>query len=343
MDCCRCSSATRATLNELPSSNESVRRASTHQTISKLVDASLRFLSSVKFGITVMIALAVVIIVGGDADRTSSDGQSQAKSVPNSTHRKPRQILEAPLGLLAYVFPLGLSSLWCRDWLCTGLYLHLLSSIDRFGLHGAHLRQPGEPTGGAVVTDGLTGCKNFPYSSRAGFVGRRSDGSPSVAADQTSQLLLAVAGRSMASESIKAITAIRLAVARWLWHASLLLRHRGRDDMIRHRVVDTVHICASPREKSVQPSRASCGRTCEVVRHAPAQIRCNAAGVEHYTDGTPGRHGSSDLVRNVQNGRGPQRQAYDAVNQPEDYGGIVTIQRLVRHPGVSTNARRRAG
>lgn len=59
------------------------------------------------------------------------------------------------------------------------------------------------------------------------------------------------------------------------------------------------------------------------VVQLPFEIRCDAAGVEHYTDGTP-RKWWSDLVI-LENGRKVGRK-HILVNDPMDYGGIRIFQ-----------------
>jgi len=107
----------------------------------------------------------------------------------------------------------------------------------------------------------------------------------------------------------------RLAV--YLVHASLLLIFLGA-------MIDSIfgfraYLSLTEGESSNQVELR--GKN-SVVR-LPFQIRCNAAGVEHYTDGTP-KKWWSDLVI-VQNGQEVSSKRI-LVNDPMDYGGIRIFQ-----------------
>jgi cytochrome c biogenesis protein len=265
------------------------------------LDVSLKFLSSVKFGIGVMIALAVVIILGTLIVQApmAEPGQIEQLYAPQT-----REILGG----------LGLFDVFHSSWFIALLGLLCLNitfaSIDRFPGTWEYLRHPqrelDEESIDALPLNAVHSLK----SSRAQLA-EKVKGLLESRGFQTSQS--SPAGRTVIFGEKGKYS--RLAV--YIVHASLLLVFLGA-------MIDSIfgfraYLSLTEGESSNQVEL----RGKNSVVQLPFQIRCNAAGVEHYADGTP-RKWWSDLVI-VQNGQ-EVRSKRILVNDPMDYGGIRIFQ-----------------
>jgi cytochrome c biogenesis protein len=265
------------------------------------LDGSLKFLSSVKFGVAVMIALAVVIILGTLIVQApmAEPGQIEQLYAPQT-----RQILEG----------LSLFDVFHSSWFIALLGLLCLNitfaSIDRFPGTWQYLRHPQRELDEASI-EALP--LNAVHSHKCGRLQleERVRGFLQSRGFQTSQ-------SSPASRTVifgEKGKYSRLAV--YIVHASLLLIFLGA-------MIDSIfgfraYLSLTEGESSNQVEL----RGKNSVARLPFQIRCNAAGVEHYADGTP-KKWWSDLVI-VQNGQEVSSK-HILVNDPMDYGGIRIFQ-----------------
>jgi cytochrome c biogenesis protein len=265
------------------------------------LDVSLRFLSSVKFGIGLMIALAVVTILGTLILQApmADAGQIEQLYAPQT-----RQILEE----------LGLFDVFHSSWFIALLGLLCLNitfaSVDRFPGTWEYLRHPQKELDEKLI-DALRLNAFHSHKSSKLQLEEKVRGLLQSHGFQTSQ-------SSRASRTVifgEKGKYSRLAV--YIVHASLLLIFLGA-------MIDSVfgfraYLSLTEGESSNQVELR--GKN-SVVR-LPFQIRCNAAGVEHYADGTP-KKWWSDLVI-VQNGQEVSSK-HILVNDPIDYGGIRIFQ-----------------
>lgn len=265
------------------------------------LDVSLRFLSSVKFGIGLMIALAVVTILGTLILQApmAEPGQIERLYAPQT-----RQILEG----------LGLFDVFHSSWFIALLGLLCLNitfaSVDRFPGTWEYLRHPQKELDEKSIDALPLNAFHTHKSSRLQL-------------EEKVRRLLQSRGFQTSQSSPASRTVIfgekgkysRLAV--YIVHASLLLIFLGA-------MIDSIfgfraYVSLTEGESSNQVELR--GKN-SVVR-LPFQIRCNAAGVEHYADGTP-KKWWSDLVI-VQNGQEVSSK-HILVNDPMDYGGIRIFQ-----------------
>jgi cytochrome c biogenesis protein len=277
------------------------KTASTIKLSQSWLDASLKFLSSVKFGIAVMIALAVVIILGTLIAQApmAEPGQIEQLYAPQT-----RQILGG----------LGLFDVFHSSWFIALLGLLCLNitfaSIDRFPGTWEYLRRPQRELNEESI-EALP--LNVVYSLKSGRLQLEEEvrGLLQSSGFQTSQS--SPAGRTVIFGEKGKYS--RLAV--YIVHASLLLIFLGAmiDSIFGFRAYLSLTEGESSNQVEVRGKNS--------VVQLPFQIRCNAAGVEHYADGTP-KKWWSDLVI-VQNGQevGSKRIL---VNDPMDYGGIRIFQ-----------------
>jgi cytochrome c biogenesis protein len=277
------------------------KTASTIKLSQSWLDASLKFLSSVKFGIAVMIALAVVIILGTLIVQApmADPGQIEQLYAPQT-----RQILGG----------LGLFDVFHSSWFIALLGLLCLNitfaSIDRFPGTWEYLRRPQRELDEESI-DALP--LNAVHSHKSGRLQleEKVRGLLQSSGFQTSKSY--PAGRTVIFGEKGKYS--RLAV--YIVHASLLLIFLGA-------MIDSIfgfraYLSLTEGESSNQVELR--GKN-SVVR-LPFQIRCNAAGVEHYADGTP-KKWWSDLVI-VQNGQQVSSKRI-LVNDPMDFGGIRIFQ-----------------
>ena len=265
------------------------------------LDVSLKFLSSVKFGIALMIALTVVIILGTLIVQApmAEPGQIEQLYAPQT-----RQILEG----------LGLFDVFHSSWFIALLGLLCLNitfaSIDRFPGTWEYLRHPQRE----LDEDSIDALPlNAVHSHK----------SSKLQLEEKVRRLLQSRGFQTSQSSPTSRTVIfgekgkysRLAV--YIVHASLLLIFLGA-------MIDSIfgfraYLSLTEGESSNQVELR--GKNSFV--RLPFQIRCNAAGVEHYADGTP-KKWWSDLVI-VQNGHEVSSK-HILVNDPMDDGGIRIFQ-----------------
>jgi cytochrome c biogenesis protein len=277
------------------------KTASTIKPSQDWLDVSLRFLSSVKFGIALMIALTVVMILGTLIVQTpmAEPGQIEQLYAPQT-----RQILEG----------LGLFDVFHSSWFIALLGLLCLNitfaSVDRFPGTWEYLRHPQKELDEKSI-DALP--LNTVYTHK----------SSNLQLEDKVRRLLETRGFQTSQSSSASLTIVfgekgkysRLAV--YIVHASLLLIFLGA-------MIDSVfgfraYLNLGEGESSNQVEL----RGKNSVVQLSFQIRCNAAGVEHYADGTP-RKWWSDLVI-VHNGREVSSK-HILVNDPMDYGGIRIFQ-----------------
>ena len=265
------------------------------------LDVSLRFLSSVKFGIGLMIALAVVTILGTLILQApmAEPGQIEQLYAPQT-----RQILEG----------LGLFDVFHSSWFIALLGLLCLNitfaSVDRFPGTWEYLRHPQKELDEKSIDALPLNAFHTHKSSKLQLEDkvRRLLESHGFQTSQSSSASRTIVFGEKGKYS-------RLAV--YIVHASLLLIFLGA-------MIDSVfgfraYLNLGEGESSNQVEL----RGKNSVVQLPFQIRCNAAGVEHYADGTP-KKWWSDLVI-VHNGREVSTK-HILVNDPMDYGGIRVFQ-----------------
>ena len=265
------------------------------------LDSVLRFLSSVKFGIGLMIVLATATTLGTFvlqaplADR----GQIEQLYAPQT-----RQVFEA----------LGLFDVFHSGWFVALLALLCLNitfaSIDRFPGTWQYLRHPQkELDESSIEAMELHSMQKQHVESKQleanvldrfrslGFKVHRS----------TNGLSTVIFGEKGKYS--------RLAV--YVVHASLLLVLLGA-------MIDSIfgfraYLSLPEGESSDRVELRANNATLQL----PFHIRCEATGVEHYADGTP-KKWWSDLVI-LQNGQ-PVSRKHILVNDPMDFGGIRMFQ-----------------
>jgi cytochrome c biogenesis protein len=273
------------------------------------LDVSLRFLSSVKFGIGLMIALAVVTILGTLILQApmAEPGQIEQLYAPQT-----RQILGG----------LGLFDVFHSSWFIALLGLLCLNitcaSIDRFPGTWEYLRHPQRELDEESI-EALP--LNVVYSLKSGRL----------QLEEKVRGLLQSSGFQTSESSPASRTVIfgekgkysRLAV--YIVHASLLLIFLGAmiDSIFGFRAYLSLQEGESSNQVELRGKNS--------VVQLPFQIRCNAAGVEHYADGTP-KKWWSDLVI-VQNGQEVSSKRI-LVNDPLDHGGIRVFQSSFGSSGI---------
>jgi len=275
--------------------------ASTIKLSQSWLDASLKYLSSVKFGIGLMMTLAVATILGTLIVQTpmAEPGQIEQLYAPQT-----RQILEG----------LGLFDVFHSSWFIALLGLLCLNitfaSVDRFPGTWEYLRHPQRELDEKSI-EALP--LNVVYCLKAGRL----------QLEEKVRDLLQTSGFQTSQSSPAGRTVIfgekgkysRLAV--YIVHASLILILVGA-------LIDLIfgfraYLSLAEGERSNQIEL----RGKNSVVQLPFQIGCNAAGVEHYADGTP-KKWWSDLVI-AQNGEEVSTK-HILVNDPMDYGGIRIFQ-----------------
>jgi cytochrome c biogenesis protein len=265
------------------------------------LDVALKFLSSVQFGIALMITLALAMILGTFIVQLpmAEPGQIEQLYAPQT-----RKIFDA----------LGLFDVFHSTWFITLLGLLCLNitfaSIDRFPGTWQFLRHPQKDLDEKSI-------ETLPLNAL-----HTLEASP----PQVEKKLCSVF-RELGLHTMRSTTAGRTVIfgekgkysrlAVYAVHLSLLLILLGA-------MIDSIlgfrgYLSLAEGEGS---DRVELGATNSTLQ-LPFQIRCDATGVEHYADGTP-RKWWSDLVI-LQNGREASRK-HILVNDPMDYGGIRIFQ-----------------
>ncbi len=265
------------------------------------LDSVLRSLSSVKFGIGLMIVLAAAVILGTLVVQApmAEPGQIEQLYAPQT-----RQVFEA----------LGLFDVFHSGWFIALLGLLCLNitfaSIDRFPGTWQYLRYPqmelDESSIEALELHSIQTQNLGPQQLEANVLDRFRNFGFNVhrSANGLRTVIFGEKGKYS-----------RLAV--YLVHASLLLIFLGA-------MIDSVFgfraYLSLPEGESSDRVEL---RTQNATMQLPFHIRCDAAGVEHYADGTP-KKWWSDLVV-LQNGQ-PVSRKHILVNDPMDFGGIRIFQ-----------------
>lgn len=265
------------------------------------VDVVLRSLSSVKFGIGLMIVLATATILG--------------TLIVQAPMAEPGQIeqLYAPQTRLVFEV-LGLFDVFHSRWFIALLGLLCLNitfaSIDRFPGTWQYLRHPqkelDESSIQALELHSTQTQSIEPKQLEAAIHDRLRNQGFKVYRSANGMRTVVFGEKGEYS---------RLAV--YVVHASLLLIFIGA-------MIDSIfgfkaYLSLVEGESS---DRADL-RTSNASLQLPFHIRCDAAGVEQYADGTP-KKWWSDLVI-LQNGQ-PVSRKQILVNDPMDYGGIRMFQ-----------------
>ena len=265
------------------------------------LDSVLRFLSSVKFGIGLMIVLATATILGTLILQAplADPGQIEQLYAPQT-----RQVFEA----------FGLFDVFHSGWFIALLALLCLNitfaSIDRFPGTWQYLRHPQKVLDESsiealelhsmqtqnVESKRLEECVRDRFRDLGFKVHRSTNGLGTVFFGEKGKYS-------------------RLAV--YVVHTSLLLIVLGA-------MIDSIfgfraYLSLSEGESSDRVEL----RTNNATLQLPFHIRCEATGVEHYADGTP-KKWWSDLVI-LQNGQAVSRK-HILVNDPMDFGGIRMFQ-----------------
>jgi cytochrome c biogenesis protein len=272
-------------------------------------DWTLRFLSSVKLGIGLMIVVAVATILGTVIVQAplAEPGQIDQLYAPQT-----RQIFEF----------LGLLDVFHAGWYVTLLALLCLNitfaSIDRFPATWQYLRKPK-----TIVDESF--IETLPFHSL--YLSKKE----SVHVEGQVFRAFRCLGLKVTPVTKSGLSSIfgekgkcsRLAV--YVVHASLLLIFAGA-------IIDSLFgFHASLTLLEGETSDKVILQTGQATVSLPFQIRCDGAGVEHYSDGTP-RKWWSDLVI-LQQGREVSRKRI-LVNDPMDYGGIRIFQSSFGASGV---------
>ena len=272
----------------------------TVHSIQNVLDSSLKFLSSVRLGIGLMIFLATATILGTLIVQTplAEPGQIEQIYAPQT-----RQVFQT----------LGLFDVFHAGWYISLLALLCLNitfaSIDRFPATWEYLCHPKKcvdekfieilPLSSKLLKEGKDQVAEEALTVFAHFGFKTSR---TAAPDKT--VVFGEKGRYS-----------RLSV--YMVHASLLIIFAGA-------IIDSqfgFHAYMSLIEGE-NSNRAEVRGNTTVVQ-LPFEIRCDGAGVEHYADGTP-KKWWSDLVI-LKKGKEVSRKRI-TVNDPMDYGGIRIFQ-----------------
>jgi cytochrome c biogenesis protein len=266
------------------------------------LDSVLRSLSSVKFGIGVMIVLAATTILG--------------TLILQAPMAEPGQIEQLYAPQIRQVFDLvGLFDVFHSGWFITLLALLCLNitfaSIDRFPGTWQYLRHPqtelDQSSIEAMELHSIQTQNLEPQQLEANVLERFRNLGFRVhrSANESRMMIFGEKGKYS-----------RLSV--YVVHTSLLLIFLGA-------MIDSIfgfraYLSLPEGESSDRVElRAKNATTVQL----PFHIRCDAAGVEHYADGTP-KKWWSDLVI-LQNGQ-PVSRKHILVNDPMDFGGIRVFQ-----------------
>jgi len=265
------------------------------------LDSVLRSLSSVKFGIGLMIVLAAAVILGTLVVQApvAEPGQIEQLYAPQT-----RLVFEA----------LGLFDVFHSGWFIALLGLLCLNitfaSIDRFPGSWQYLRHPqkelDESSIEAMELHSIQTQNLEPQQLEANVLDRFRNLGFKVhrSVDGLRTVIFGEKGKYS-----------RLAV--YIVHASLLLIFLGAmiDSVFGFRAYLSLPEGDSSDRVELRNQNANL--------QLPFYIHCDATGVEHYADGTP-KKWWSDLVI-LQNGQ-PMSRKRILVNDPMDFGGIRIFQ-----------------